>query len=420
MSDTSSIDTSSIDASNINEHKAAEPPIHGLRARAGTAAQTHTIQTAQSRDDVMALRDAWHRLEAISVGSTAFQSFDIYLPWMEAYAFGPDATHKPKIVSARDPSGKVVAILPLAEKKKGFITTTEWIGEPLIQYGDILLDPMANLLGLRADILKAFTSGDVSAVHLRNVRADSRIMKVLELEKMQVGATRQAGITDLSKFDDPADYWATFSRRTKKNRNKKRRGMAEIGPLSIEVVEPGEQGAFLGDLALEWKKDWLAERGLSSRAFLDRRALACLSDMFAHASDTNPMRICVLRAGEHPVAIEVSLVSDGTCIAFMGSYDAQYEHLSPGTLQMEALIEHGFENGWKAYDMLAPMTEYKERWSTDSVPVADYILAADLWGLAYRDGYIRGFRPLLKSALMALPASVRGRALSKGASLASL
>jgi CelD/BcsL family acetyltransferase involved in cellulose biosynthesis len=390
------------------------------RAETPTASARYTSVDVTTRDAILDLKDAWQRLEQISEGSAVFQSFDLCLPWLDAYVFGEAPTHQAHVLAFYNQAGAMIALAPFAQKMSGLVSMAEWIGDPLVQYGDILMDPAADRKALRTVLSDVLGSWRVGGMHLRNVREDSRIAQVLDLSTTAVGEAREAALADFTQFDDVEGYFATFSKRSKKNRKTKRRKLAEKGELSFDVVKAGPEGAEYCALALKWKIAWLAERGLSSRAFMDSRALAALQDACGRESDHNPIHLFIQRVDGEPVAIEVGLLGPLGNAAFMGTYDPAYETLSAGKVQMESSVIHGFDEGWAGYDMLAPMSEYKQSWSNRTVGVADHIIPSGMFGLIYRDGYLRGARPLMKKIWNALPASLRTMALRKGGGLAAL
>ncbi|MBO6675687.1 MAG: GNAT family N-acetyltransferase [Rhizobiales bacterium] len=390
------------------------------RAETPTASTRYASVEVTTRDAVMDLKDEWQRLEQISEGSAVFQSFDLCLPWLDAYVFGDAPTHQAHVLAIYNQAGTMVALAPFAQKISGLVNMAEWIGDPLVQYGDILMDPAADRMALRAVLSDALGSWRVGGLHLRNVREDSRIAQVLDLSTTAVGEARVAALADFTQFDDVEGYFATFSKRSKKNRKTKRRKLAEQGELSFDVVKAGAEGADYCALALKWKIAWLAERGLSSRAFMDARALGALQEACSRQSDHNPIRLFVQRVDDEPVAIEIGLLGPLGNAAFMGTYDPAYENLSAGKVQMESSVMHGFDDGWAGYDMLAPMSDYKQSWSNRTVSVADHIVPTGMLGLIYRDGYLRGARPLMKMLWNALPSSVRALVLRKGGGLAAL
>ena len=385
-----------------------------------TAGGRYRVTLAETRDEVVAMRSCWMALEGLSAGSTAFQAFEFCLPWLDAYVFADKPSHEARVVAVRDGDGTLMALAPFAEKRSGLMHMAEWIGEPLVQYGDILLHPAADRRAVRRALSDALGAWTVHGLHLRNVRADSRVGTVLDLSGRQVGAPAEAAFCDLPALGDMDSFLARFSKASRKNRRTKRRKLEELGTLRFEEVRPGIKGKVLCDLALRWKAEWLAERGLSSRAFLDPRALATVTAMAGHADPGNPMRLYALMLDDAPIAIEISLVDGAATMAFMGMYCPQHEALSPGKVQMEFSVRRGFEEGWPGYDLLAPMTDYKRNWSTGSIAVADYMLPSTLLGLAYRDLFLKRLRPAAKALLMALPARLRGAVLRQGSGLASL
>ena len=379
----------------------------------------YTTVNLTTREAILSVQGDWQALEHASQGSAVFQAFDLCLPWLEAYVFNEEPTYRARILAFYDEAGAMIALAPFAERIAGFVTMVEWVGEPLVQYGDILMDPACDPLALRKALSDALDEWPVHGLHLRSVRADSRIRRVLDLDHTQVGDARDAAIADLTAFDDPEGYFATFSKRSQKTRRKKRRALGERGTLTFEAVKAGREAEKLCGLALEWKVAWLAERGLSSRAFMDPRALATLKAVAARKSEDNPFHLFVQKLDGSPIAIEMGFVGPLGNAAFMGTYDPEFEASSPGKVQMESAIIHGFDEGWPAYDMLAPMSDYKQSWSNRTVGVADYMLPSSLVGVAYRNGFLRYLRPAIKAVWNALPPSIRMRVLRKGGGLAS-
>lgn len=369
-----------------------------------------------TRKEVLALAGGWRRLEKSSEGTTVFQAYDLCLPWMMAYIFCDEPSHQARIITLYDEADTLIALVPLAIRKRGQIHMAEWIGEPLIQYGDMLMDPASDKNALRKVITSTIKTWSVDGLYLRNVRADSRVASVLKLDHGRLHGAREAAIADLTAFDSAEGYFDSFSKRARKTRRRKRRAMEQEGALSLECVKAGADAVKLCDLALEWKKVWLEERGLSSRAFLNAQALEALRAMVGRQSDGNPLQLFVQKLNGAPVAIEVSLVGSEGCASFIGSYNPDFEELSPGKVQMESTIHYGYEQGWPAYDMLAPMSEYKQSWSNRTVEVADYMLPSSLLGIAFRDAYLRGLRPLVKALFMALPAGLRALVIRSQAS----
>lgn len=377
------------------------------------ALPAYQATTISSWTDILALAGAWRSLEKRSEGTTVFQAYDLCLPWLMTYVFADQSSYQARIITVYDEADTLIALAPLTIRRRGLTQMAEWIGEPLIQYGDMLMEPRANQAALRRIIEQIIESWSVDGLFLRNVRADSRIAGVLglgaDLDHAHINDVREAAIADLTHFQSAEGYFESFSKRSRKTRRRKRRDMEALGTLSLENVKAGPRAVELTDLALEWKKSWLEARGLSSRAFLDAKALEALRAMVGRQSDDNPLQLFVQKLNDVPVATEISLVSEEGCASFIGTYDPAFDELSPGKVQMESTIRYGYEKGWPAYDMLAPMSEYKQSWSNHTVDVADYMLPSSFMGRMFRDGYLRGLRPAAKALFLALPAGLRGR-----------
>ncbi|MEM6383376.1 MAG: GNAT family N-acetyltransferase [Pseudomonadota bacterium] len=371
----------------------------------------YTFSEVHDRQAVAALGEEWCRLEGISEGSTGFQVFAFCLTWLENYAFGDDPRYRARIVCIRNSAGQLVCLAPLAQRENRGLSIVEWVGEPLIQYGDVLLDPQADHVKVRQALFEAIDGWKIDGLLLRSVRADARVALVMPTERWQVGEGREAAIADLRGFQSAETYFARFSRSTRKGLRLKRRRLEEMGELRFSLVKPGGQARQLCELALAWKKDWLAARGLSSRAFMDTLSLKTLEALAECQDPDNPLGLRVLWLDETPIAIEIALIDRSASMAFMGMYDPAYEARSPGKVQMELTVRHGLENGWPAYDLLAPMADYKQSWSTNALPVTDVMVPRSLKGWAYRIGILQGLRPFAKKLLMAMPQALRVRIL---------
>ncbi len=372
-----------------------------------TPCPRYSVEDVTDFDGVRALGGPWKALEETSQGSTVFQSYELCLTWLENYVFGQTPSHAAHILAFRDSDARVVALAPLVQRLSGIGAMAEWVGEPLVQYGDILMDPSCDRAALKQALSAALAELPVPGLHLRNVRADARVHDVLDLSGAEVGERRETGIADLQDFDTAQGYFDSLSKREKKNRRTKRRQLSELGTLSHETVEPSPQAAELCGLAIDWKIAWLARRGLSSRAFMDCRALKTLRSLCGRERASNPATLFVLKLDGEPIAIEVGFVGPEGYASFMGTYHPRMENLSAGKVQKESTIIHGFDAGWRSYDMLAPLSDYKASWSTRRVAVVDYLKPTRLTGRLYREGYLRTVWPVAKTVWNALPATAR-------------
>lgn len=376
--------------------------LSGVRASAASAS-VYSSRVLSTRDAVLDIKPEWDALCARQSGPTAFQSHAFCMAWMDANVFCQNAKTSARIITIRNMQGALVALFPLAVSNSRILRTAEWIGEPLIQYGDALIDPQADAEAIRVALSNA--TGDdflVDAFHFRKVRKDSRIQALLDLKGVQVGEAEDAAIIDLDAHDSYDAYAkATFSNRSRKNRRKKRRTLEAEGTLSFDIADDPAKVREILDTALRWKREWLAERGLTSRAFADEHALSTLVDV-ADTPGTNAVA-GVLRLNGAPVSVEFGFLDDYGFLAYLGSYNPAYDHLSPGKIAMEEMARALMDRGYARYDLLAPNSEYKKHWTEDTHPVADYFVPLSIMGLAYRSIYLNLLRSQLKDLSQKAP-----------------
>ncbi|MEQ8657299.1 MAG: GNAT family N-acetyltransferase [Hyphomicrobiales bacterium] len=369
------------------------------------------VDCLSKRDEILDLQDAWHRLEAISQTNTVFQAFDLCMPWLDAYVFGKDPTHEAQVIALYQ-GGELVGLLPLAVPLGSPVVLAEWIGEPLVQYGDMLLDPSCDHVALGKALKDAISNLGVDGLLLRAVRADAAIHDVLPLNAAtQAGVARQAATADLTDFETADDYFATFSPKSRKRLRRRRKELAKAGDLGFKVMPAGPDVLGIYDLALSWKKAWLADNGLTSRTFMDERALATLRDAIGRAGKHNPFTAFVQTLNEKPVAIAIGLVGPQGKAVFLTAYSPEHGALSPGMVQIESTIRFGFESGWPTYDLMAPLDQYKTSWTNTICDVADHVVAFTPKARLYRGIYLSTLRPAMKAVWKAIPAPLRTAAL---------
>lgn len=360
-----------------------------------------------TREEILAVQEAWHRLEAISQTNTVFQAFDLCLPWLDVYVFGEHPTHKAQVIAFYQDDG-LVGLLPLAVPLSGAVVLAEWIGEPLVQYGDMLLDPSCDLVVLRTVLKDVVCDLGVDGLHLRAVRADATIHNVLRLDRStQAGVVRQAATADLTQYTTADDYFATFTSKSRKRIRRRRKELSKAGDLGFKVVPAGPDVLDTYDLALRWKKAWLADNGLTSRTFMDERALATLRTAIARPGKHNPFTTFVQTLDDEPVAIAVGLVGPRGKSVFLTAFSADHGALSPGMVQIESTIRFGSDAGWPAYDLMAPLDRYKTSWTNTVCDVTDHVVACTPKARLYRGIYLSTLRPAMKAAWNAIPASLR-------------
>jgi len=357
-----------------------------------------------------ALEAEWNSLfERAGRSAQLFQNFNWLWHWCNHYLADPatDRGTRLAIITARR-EGRLVMVWPLVSARSGGITMLSWMGEPVSQYGDVLVDDVADAGAiLRAAWTFIATRSGADVVLLRKVRADAAVAPLL----LEVGAIvterLEAPYLDLASAPSFADYEKRYSSGARRNRKRQRRRLEERGPVDIEVHTQGARASELARTAIDLKRAWLSERGLVSAAFADDRIGAFFADVAGGAVRPAGCRVLAMRCGEAPVALEIGLACKERAAIHVIAYDRAYEKAAAGALLMEESIRRSCEAGLATFDLLAPAAPYKADWADGAVGVCDFVAPLSLAGQVYGRLYFGFLRNWVKKALAVAPGSLR-------------
>lgn len=141
------------------------------------------LRLVAERQDFDALEAEWNELFIRSAGPThVFQSFNFCWHWANHYLGssprGISGLNLSVVTGRRN--GRLVMVWPLACERVRGITQTFWMGDPVSQYGDVLIDADVDALpAMRAalDFLHARTNSNL--LRLRRVRSDSNVAPLI-------------------------------------------------------------------------------------------------------------------------------------------------------------------------------------------------------------------------------------------------
>jgi len=349
-----------------------------------------------------ALAEEWQALEnAPGSGTTPFQTYRFHREWLRHFV-GPDTAFR--IVTVRE-AGRLVLILPLAIRRTPVGNVAGWMGDPLLQYGDVITVPGADPTSwLDAALADLKTDGSVSVLTLRHVRADAAAAPWLKARMSPAGPAEQAIGVDLSEFSEPGDFARARVSRAARNR-KRRRKLSQLGEVTFRVLESGEEAAALVGTAIEMKDAWLKSRGLIGRAFADDRMQACLEALVCEPGPSGVVVSC-LEIDGRPASIEISFRHNGHHCAFIGAFCPDLSKVSPGQVQMQDTIEWCIGAGTHVYDLMAPADTYKRELGSIAVEVQDYTRLMSATGIPAAFWTTYGPRSI-KAAFGLLPRGVR-------------
>ena len=385
-----------------------------------TASRSTELPRSVSRDDAgiqLSLVESVDALEALGpdwtelftrAGSPAqvFQTHAFASLWARTYLSPARPGHRLAILAVRA-NRRLVMVWPLVIEQAFGVRLLTWLGAPVAQYGDILVDPehaSGDLVDRAWSHIRATLRPDV--IRLRKVRSDSAIAPWLERAGAVALAREEAPCVTLSAAG-AASFDERQSAKARKNRRRLMRRLEERGAVSFERLAGGAEAVRLTAAGLAIKRRWLAARGLYSAAFCDPRLDGFFAAAAADRSSSTGYTAFALNLDDQPIAVALGFACNGRMTLHVIGYDLEHEKTGAGVLALEAVLRHCETAGFTAVDLLAPKAEYKMDWADGCVDVVDYALPVSLKGRACVRLYDGFLRPQAKATLERLPVGLR-------------
>ncbi|SMQ70305.1 Acetyltransferase involved in cellulose biosynthesis, CelD/BcsL family [Devosia lucknowensis] len=357
-------------------------------------------------EEIDAIADAWRALEADCADPYGyFQTYDWCRNWVAT--FGDDGVHAPYIVTVWD-GDLLVALWPRMVVQAAGIRRLETLGVPHTQYCSILVRPGPFNHGDLVRVLRAaLRQSGCDVILSRAVLAGSTLEAVLGDKPVIKGSANVASMLDLSDFEHAEDYVEQLGKLQKRNRNRRRNHLARLGALSFEVVWPGDKNFDrLVERCVQMKRRWLTETGRLSAGFAMRSYDDFLAALPGRRDGMNGACLSVLRSGDRVVALELGFLHLGHYYAYVGGFDWDLRHLSPGKVQMDSTVAWLIEHGAQRYDLLINPAEYKASWTNSTVAVSSRAEALTWRGRFYASTWLPSLRPALKQFHGRIPALI--------------
>lgn len=375
------------------------PPVH---IAAASVASTIEVDAVTTRAGFDALESDWNDLFARAGRSIhVFQTFNWCWHWCNHF-LGPDTAANSArlfVVTARR-AGRLVLVWPLVATRTAGLVRLSFLGEPVTQYGDALVDQVddkAALLDAAWAFIVARSGAD--AFHFRRVRADADIAPLLVAKQADISERLQAPFLDLTSAPDFATYEQRYSTKARKNRRRLLRRFEERAPATLETLTSGTRARELAELALLLKRAWLKDRGLVSPALADPRTRAFFASVAEAREHPAGCRVTSLETRGEATAIEIAFDCKGRRAVHVIVFALKYERASPGQLLIDRSVRNCFDSGVQVYDLMTPADAYKLDWADDSTEVCDWTLGLTSKGRLYTRLYLARLRPLLKKAI---------------------
>lgn len=353
-----------------------------------------------------ALEAEWNDLfRRAGRGTQVFQAFNWNWHWCNHF-LGADGNAKSLAIVTGRRNGRLVMVWPLVSERVAGLSQLAWMGEPVSQYGDVLVEG-DDIVLLREAWSFIASELEPDLVRLRKVRDDAAAAPLLSELNAFSAERLEAPYLDLASAGDFAAYEQRYSPRSRRNRRRLARRFEERGTMAFEHFREGTRARELTGLALGLKREWLKERGLVSPALADPRMALFFADVTEGTSRPSGCEVFALTSNGEAAAVEITLRCMDRIVMHVIVFNLKYEKAGAGVLLLEETIAQAFASGARTFDLLAPGDGYKLDWADAVTGVTDWVLPLSAKGWVFTRLYLGFARPAIKAGLGVLPMSLR-------------
>jgi CelD/BcsL family acetyltransferase involved in cellulose biosynthesis len=319
------------------------------RHYSGSAVPELMIETHRG---IAAIEDEWEEL-AERTGAPLFHRAGWIAAWWEAFGRGGL-----EIAAAREPGGRLAAVLPVLTRGPVIQSPTNW-HTPV--FGPVAQDAESIAAVLRWLLRRRRCWVDLSLVDSRDPLA--RVLPALSAElgtRTTVRSVLRSPYIELRGTWE--EYEASLSREVRRQARKRWRRLEREGRLEARFSAGGAQ---LDDLLTEGfgieGSGWKDERGTSIRSSPATERFYRRVSHWAAAHGW--LQLGELRLDGRCLAFMLNFEQGGSVYTLKAGFDTEYARFAPGTLLTRASIAYAFETGLACYEFLGAASDYKLHWT---------------------------------------------------------
>jgi CelD/BcsL family acetyltransferase involved in cellulose biosynthesis len=309
-----------------------------------------TLGTITSASAFESLADDWDRLVRASPRPSPFLLHAWLTDWWRHYGEGGELT-----VYVAHRGGTLVGALPLCVRKSYGLRVLSFLGGDTA-LGDILVNDDAGP-ALEAGLAARAVSSGQDFAELCGLPARSRLVRALDPSSLRLIERSEAPVLDLTAGWDDV-YQSKLSAKQRSHHRRRRRQLAELGHVEVEVartadeLEQALESAFeLHELRWNGRPDGSGFATPVGRSFhrATARALAAL----------DVPRIVTLKIGGRAVAFHYYLALEGRMYVHRIAFDPAFGRFSPGVINTLDAIEAAADEGVTRVEFLGGAERYK-------------------------------------------------------------
>lgn len=309
------------------------------------------MEVLTTTEQLQSLTTDWETLWRNTPSATPFQSPHWLLPWWTHFGSGDLFT-----IAVRDGSGlRAVAPLYILRDDDTDESLGLLLGTGISDYLDIL-----SADGLTEAIAGTLAGADCQLWDLQQLRPESPLMNM----------SPPAGFTETIEDHDVCpvaslegageELEGLLSAHARKKLRYYRRTAEREGRVSFQSASEPSLDTMLDDLFTLHRARW-QRRGLNG--VLDDEVVQSFHrDVARRMLAAGALRLYVMRIEARVVAVFYGFADAHTVYYYLGGYDPEFEHLSPGSLIVAHAVEEAVRGGAAWFDFLRGAEEYKHGW----------------------------------------------------------
>ncbi|MFI0845243.1 GNAT family N-acetyltransferase [Mesorhizobium sp. IMUNJ 23232] len=361
----------------------------------------HGIEIVATREAFEALRPEWDALfDRAALPQQLFQSHSFLSHWVRHYLDRSMTLH---IIAGRQ-DGRLIMVWPLVKRRRAGLTILQFMGSPVAQFGDILLDPESDADGLAGAGWTAVGGSGADLFFAQKVREDSTFFRLSGRHQPAIVESQRAPFADLAVrvcADGPGSAYSPRDRSAYRRRLKR---LAEHGELAFGAAMPGQEAAAMARQAIAFKLDQLKRHAVLSPTLSDPRFSTFFADCAVDPASS--LRISTLKRAGRPIGIDLSFDCKGKSFGHVIASDPDCEHEGVGGLLIHHVFAAARQRGASIFDMMAPADPYKLRHADGQTGIQDQAFAFTLCGRIYHEAVLKHARPWAKALVKKLPAGL--------------
>jgi CelD/BcsL family acetyltransferase involved in cellulose biosynthesis len=311
-----------------------------------------TIETIADPGGLAALEPEWDALVRAMPRPSPFLLHGWLTDWCRHHAAG--AALQVHVVRHE---GRLAGALPLLVRRRHGLRVLSFIGGDASALADVLVSPTAAPGTASALAEHAAAAGGHDLADLFGLDGRSRLAAMLGPERLSLLPRAEAPVLELPD-GWPAAYAARISSRHRSLDRRRRRQLAEIGPVTVEVARDVETLGPALEVAFALHEARWRDRPEAS-GFATPAGRAFHRAVIRTLAPLGVPRIVLLRVGGRPVACNYFLLLGETMFFHELAFHPDLARFSPGWLTTVEALSAAAADGARRVEFLGGTERYK-------------------------------------------------------------